>query len=121
MVLSLLSILLAITCLILFVSIFIKNKFRKTTIVLSILSFFMVVVVLSVFFYAMSQITEIGVGSFSGSGAIETTLPGAADVISIPCSWGPGLGFYSSITAALCLVIVSFLKKKRERKSFQRF
>jgi hypothetical protein len=117
MILSLLSILLAITCLIMFVSIFTKNKFRKTTIVLSILSFLMVVVVLSVFFYAMSQITEIGVGSFSGSGDIETALPGTADVISIPCSWGPGLGFYLSITAAVCLVIVSFLKRKTENRS----
>jgi hypothetical protein len=112
MVLSLLSILLAITCLIVFVSIFTKNKFRKTTIVLSILSFLMVVVVLSVFFYVMSQITDIGVGSFSGNGGIDTTLPGTADVVNIPCSWGPGLGFYLSITAALCLVIVTFLKKK---------
>jgi hypothetical protein len=112
MVLSLLSILLAITSLIMFVSILTKNKFRKTTIVLSILSFLILVVILSVFFYAMSQITEIGVGSFSGSGDIKTTLIGSTDVINIPCSWGPGLGFYLSITAALCLVIVSFIKKK---------
>jgi hypothetical protein len=93
MVLSLLSILLAITSLIMFVSILTKNKFRKTTIVLSILSFLILVVILSVFFYAMSQITEIGVGSFSGSGDIKTTLIGSTDVINIPCSWGPGLGF----------------------------
>jgi hypothetical protein len=112
MVLSLLSILLAITSLIMFVSILTKNKFRKTTIVLSILSFLILVVILSVFFYAMSQITEIGVGSFSGSGDIKTTLIGSTDVINIPCSWGPGLGFYLSITAAIFLVIVSFLKKK---------
>jgi hypothetical protein len=71
----------------------------------------MILVVLSIFFYAMSQITEIGIGSFIGNGDIETTLPGTAEVISIPCSWGPGLGFYLSIVAALCLVIVSSLKK----------
>ena len=63
---------------------------------------------ISIFIYTMSQLTEVGVGSFMGSGSLETTLPGIAESEILPCTWGPGIGFYLAIIAAVLLVVNLF-------------
>lgn len=108
MVLSLLSVLLAVSCLIIFITIFTKNKLRKTTAFLSILSIVILIATLSIFFYAMSQLTEVGVGSFIDGGDVETSLPGLSESKILPCKWGPGIGFYLGLIAAIILVVVLF-------------
>jgi hypothetical protein len=55
------------------------------------------------FFVAMSQVTDVGVGSFSGGGDLEITLPGLQETTVLDCGWGPGIGFYLSIVAAVLL------------------
>jgi len=111
MVLGLLSILLSVTGLLVFISIFTKKRLRKTTIILSILSIVLVIASVSIFFYAMSQLTEASVGSFIGSGDLEITIPGIAESKIIACSWAPGIGFYMGIIAVFCLIITLFDKK----------
>lgn len=117
MVLSLLSMLVAVSCLIIFIVIFIKNKLKKTTTLLSIFSFILLIMALSVFFYAMSQITDVGVGSFIGSGDLDTSFPGIAENKILPSNWSPGIGFYLGIIAVVILVIVSLQKKITARFS----
>ena len=58
----------------------------------------------------MSQVTDVGVGSFSGNGDLDISIPGVQENEVINCSWGPGIGFYLSILATVCLVVISFLK-----------
>ena len=111
MVLGLLSIILAVSCLIIFITIFTKDRFRKTTMLFSILSIVLLIVTLSIFFYAMGQITDVGVGSFMGSDDLETSLPGIAEREILPSSWGPGIGFYLGIIAFVVLVVISVYKK----------
>ena len=111
MVLGLLSILLSVTGLLVFISIFTKKRLRKTTITLSILSIVLVIASVSIFFYAMLQLTEASVGSFIGSGDLEITIPGIAESKIIACSWAPGIGFYMGIIAVFCLIITLFDKK----------
>jgi len=111
MVLGLLSMLVAVTILLVILSIFSKNKLRKTTIILSILSIILLIATAAIFFYAMSQLTGIGVGSFNGSGDLETTIPGIEENEVLTCNWGPGIGFYLGIIAVICLVITMFHKK----------
>jgi hypothetical protein len=106
MVLSLLSMLVAVSCLIIFLTLFIKNKSRKTTLSLLFFSFVLLIVTLSIFFYAMSQLTQVGVGSFIGSGDLEINLPGISESKILPCTWGPGIGFYFALIAVIILVIV---------------
>ena len=117
MVLSLLSILLAASCLIIFITIFTKNKLTKITKFLSILSIVILIVTLSIFFYAMSQIAEVGVGSFIGSGDLETSLPGIAESEILPCNWGPGVGFYFGLITVIILVVVLFYNRIETRFS----
>ena len=112
MVLNLLFLLIVICCVMIFISIFTENKFKKTTKILSILSFVILIVSLLVFFYAMSQLTMIGVGSFMGSGDVDVTLPGVVETQSISSSWGPGIGFLLSLTAII-IILGFFILKKR--------
>ena len=107
-VLSLLSILLVTTCLLIGISLLTKNRLRKTTITMSILSIVVLITMISIFIYTMSQLTEVGVGSFMGSGSLETTLPGIAESEILPCTWGPGIGFYLAIIAAVLLAVSLF-------------
>jgi hypothetical protein len=114
MVLELIFLFLIITGLIIFISIFTKNKYRKTTTVFTILGFILLIVSIAVFCYAFSLLTEIGVGSYIGSGDIETTIPGVSESTTIPSNWGPGIGFYLGIITIICIVLYPIYKKFRK-------
>lgn len=111
MVLSLLSLLIAFACILLFIGIFSKNKFRKTTFLLSTIGFILLLMVIALFLYTMVQVTEIGVGSFIGNGDIETTIAGTGEAVGIPCSWGPGLGFIIGTISLIVLMIYGLFTK----------
>jgi hypothetical protein len=66
---------------------------------------------LIIFVYAFSQLTQVGVGSFMGSGNLDVTIPGEIEQTAISCSWGPGLGFYLLIPSLILLILTLFIKK----------
>ena len=117
MVLSLLSLLIVISGLIIFIIIFSKNKFRKTTALLSILSILLLIVTISIFLYAMSMLTEVGVGSFMGSGDLDTSLPGLSESKVLPSQWGPGIGLFLGLISVIILVIVLLYGRLKKRFS----
>ncbi|HEC76832.1 MAG TPA: hypothetical protein ENI33_06210 [Thermoplasmatales archaeon] len=106
LVLNLISFLLIIICLLIVISLLVKNKSRKTAIASSILSSLLLFVAICLFFYTMSQITKIGIGSFTGRGELEIALPGGGSELLF-CKWGAGAGFYLSIMAFLCIISAS--------------
>ena len=106
MVLSLLSMLLAFSGLLIGLSLLTKNRFRKTTIMISTISVLLLITTISIFFYTMSQLTEIGVGSFMGKGELETTLPGVASSEMIMSNWGPSIGFYLTLITLIIIIII---------------
>jgi hypothetical protein len=110
-VLNLLFILLGLTCLIIFSGILTINKKRKTSILFSIFSIVMIIFALFIFIYTMSQLTELGVGSFIGNGDIEIGLPGEGESITLSSSWGPGTGFYLVIISLIILLGISIYPK----------
>jgi hypothetical protein len=114
MILGLLSLLLTVAVLLVFISILTKKRLRKTTVILSILSILLLITSISIFFYAMSQLTGVSVGSFVGNGDLEITIPGVSESEILPCNWGPGVGFYLSILAIFCLIFVSVYKKVKK-------
>jgi hypothetical protein len=59
----------------------------------------------------MAQITDVGVGSFMGSGELETNLPGIAESEMMQSSWGPGKGFFIGILSLIFCSILVFQKK----------
>lgn len=113
MVLGLLSLMVVIASVILAVSLVTNIKFRKTTLLLSLTSIVVLLLTLIVFYYAFSQVTQVGVGSFTGSGTLDVSLPGGSAQIKVPCTWGPGVGFYLLILS-LILVVLTFFGKRIE-------
>ncbi len=83
--------------------------------ILSLLSIVILVVSLIVFFYAFSQLTQVGVGSFMGSGDLDVTLPGEVEQNTLSCSWGPGIGFYLLIPSLILLILTLFIKRIEKR------
>ena len=113
MVLGLLSLLVAVACILLLVSVVTSLRLRKTTMLVSILSIVVLLLILIVFYYAFSQVTQVGVGSFMGSGTLDVSLPGGTEQLKVPCTWGPGLGLYLVILS-LVLAIFAFFGKRIE-------
>ena len=111
MAFGLLALLVIVTIIILFITVFTKTKFNKITKILSIIGFVLLLVIVLLFYYVMSQITMIGVGSFSGSGDLDITIPGIAASETLNCSWGPGLGFILSVVAIAVMLFVFLLKR----------
>jgi len=111
MVLGLLSLLVVVACVLLVVSLVTAARLRKTTMLLTLLSVVVLLLTLVVFYYAFSQVTQVGVGSFMGGGTLEVSLPGGTGQVSVPCSWGPGIGFYLLILS-LALVVLAFLGRR---------
>ncbi len=89
MVLGLLSLLVAVAGLLLFVSLLTERRLRKTTMILSFLSIVMILFALIIFYYAFSQLTQVGVGSFMGSGNLDVTIPGQSDTNNSTMCLGP--------------------------------
>jgi hypothetical protein len=54
----------------------------------------------------MSQLTEVGIGTFIGSGDLEINLPGISESKILPCRWGPGPGFYLALISVIILIVV---------------
>jgi len=117
MVLELLAMLLMIVCVIAVICIFIKDRFRKISKILWIASIVLLIVTVLLFFVAMSQVTDVGVGSFSGDGDLDISIPGLQENAIVLCSWGPGIGFYLSVVAAACLIVVPISKIIRKKIS----
>ena len=111
MVLTILSLLVALTCFLLFLSLLIMKRLKKITMILSLLSIVILVLSLVVFVYAFSQLTQVGVGSFMGSGNLDVAIPGEAEPSTVSCSWGPGIGFYLLIPSLILLIITLFIKR----------
>ena len=88
------------------------RQYQRTSKILIILSILFLILCVGLFYYAMSQVTEIGVGSFIGNGDVSTTLPGETEGILINSSWGPGLGFYLAVLSLIFIVFSSIRKKK---------
>ena len=112
LVLNLLSIIIILSSLIILFGIILKNRFQKISKILSILSLVFLILTLVLFYYVMSQITEVGVGSFIGKDNLDISIPGTADNVVLLCNWGPGFGFYLVFLSLITLIIASFFYKK---------
>ena len=55
--------------------------------------------------YGVSQLVETGVGSLLGSLDIDVSIPGENRYETIPCSWGPGIGFYIFLISLVIIII----------------
>ncbi|MCD6236539.1 MAG: hypothetical protein J7K13_01105 [Thermoplasmata archaeon] len=116
-ILSILSLMLIISVLLSFIDLLTKKRWKKLSFALSIVSIILLIIVAVLFLYAMSQVTSVGVGSFSGRGDLDIIPPGTQESITISCRWGGGIGLYLTILAITFLILVNVIKILTKKKS----
>lgn len=106
-VLSTLSYILIISLLLVLVGTYTGKRFRKTTIFVSILGLSLLFVTILVYYIALSQIAGVTTGVISGEGGFEISIPGSGLTEVVNSNWGPGIGFYLTITSFILLIGVT--------------
>ena len=115
-ILSLILYILIVNGVVILISAFLKSKKRKALLIISII---ISALSLILFFYSISQLTKIGIGSFQGHGRLDVSVLGE-QIRNVDCSWGPHLGFLMILltipilTSALLLEIKRFKVKKNQ-------
>lgn len=72
------------------------------------------------FSYAMSEMANVTVGSFIGSGNLDVSIPGENTYETMSCSWGPGISFYIFLGSIILLLIVILLNIKNRRYQIEK-
>ena len=75
---------------------------------------------LVLFIGTMSAFADIGVGSFIGNGSLGISIQGQEGVVSVPCQWGPGIGFWLYVTSGVILIVslIEILYQKKKKSSW---
>jgi len=122
MILEILSMLLILTIVLIILQIFVKKRFKKIEILLSILAIIFLLISIILFFVAMSEVTNAGVGTFSGGGELAITIPGSNDIKNINCNWGVGIGLYLIFLSIFANLVIHFPKliKNLEKKIYKK-
>ncbi|MCJ7571211.1 MAG: hypothetical protein MUO82_04975 [Candidatus Thermoplasmatota archaeon] len=111
-VMVLLSGLIVFSIILILLSLFIKERFSKSRKATFFAVILILIVCIGLFYYAMSMVTNIGVGGFIGSGDISVSIPGRIQSVNLACSWGPGIGFILVVVSLTVLFLSIFIKKK---------
>jgi hypothetical protein len=106
MVLNLIMLLLFVVCIIIIINL--VFKFSRFGAIFSIFRLIITFLSLVLFYFTMSEVTKVGVGSFMGSGDLIISLPGISDGFIISCYWGPGIGFYFILIATIISSLVFY-------------
>jgi hypothetical protein len=106
-IMGLLPVLTVIGCICIVSSMLLKRYAKKrSSFTFLLLGLVIFVVTMSMFFYVMSQLAEMGVGSVLGQGGVEASIPGEGIYETLMCSWGPGTGFYLYLFSIMILIFV---------------
>ncbi len=88
-------------------SIFFKRySKRRLSFTVFLVGLVIFLICLLVFFNAMSELSEKGVGSFLGSGELDILIPGEERYATLSCAWGPGVGFYLFLFSLIVFVLI---------------
>jgi len=91
----LLSLVLVAAISLLVVSLVLGMWFKREYLLLDAPPLVLMVLVAVGFLYGMSLVAEVGIGSFMGSGAIESSAQGLTEGVSLQASWGAARGLYA--------------------------
>jgi len=110
--------LIAISVFLMIVPYFIQYKKGKVTIIIQFFTTLFLLGFIGIFIFGMSTLSEISVGTLFGDGILDVSIVGQSEYEKIPCSWGPSIGFYLSITAFVLhvLILVNDFNKDSWRK-----
>jgi hypothetical protein len=99
MVLFSVSFVIVLTCFLVLLSIFLKKKYNKINIFITLLTTIFLIVSITALFYTMSLVTYFGLGSVIGNSEVTADLPWDSISYSVNASWGFDIGFYLVILA----------------------
>jgi len=122
-VMNLLPLLTAVGCTLIILSILLKcfDK-RRLSFLSMVFGTLILIASLLLFSYAMSELTNAGLGVFIGSGNLDVGIAGEGIAVPATCSWGPSMGFFFYLIAiCICISLMVFsvyknyflLKKKK--------
>ena len=114
MILDLLIIILLITTLLIGFELLIKQRYPRISKITAILSIIFLIIVIMLFYVAMSEVTKVGVGSFMDTNELTISIPGETNQVSLLCQWGPATGFYLIILAII--LHMGWVMKKQIQK-----
>jgi len=106
---SIIIILTEIGCFLILGSIIIKKFNIKLSYFTLVLALILLISSILIFSFAMSQLAEIGIGSFFGDGNLDVKIPGEDKVSAILCNWGPSTGFFLYLLSIVSLFITTFM------------
>jgi len=98
-----------IGCVLMIVSIVINKSNKKIGLLLILTSLILLIISISIFTYTMTQLTEIGIGSFIGKENLEIKIPGEEMSETIFCGWGPSVGFYLCLLSIYSIILILFI------------
>ena len=87
---------------------FLSYKYPRISSIIILLTVIFLILSIVLFYVAMSEVTKVGIGNFSGSNAVTITIPGQEIQKDIMCSWGASIGYYTiflSIIGSLFLLL----------------
>jgi hypothetical protein len=91
---------------------------KKLSFLFLIFALIIFIGIIASFSYATSEMANVTVGSFIGSGNLDISIPGEDYYMILMCNWGPGFSFYLFLGSIILLLIVILLKIKKSGLSF---
>jgi hypothetical protein len=92
-----------------------KNSYSSAFLLIGAATF---ICSLAVFFYRISDVVSIGLGSSFGNGNLNINVPGEEMYVQIFCSWGPSIGFYLCLVSVVIIfsILILYIRKYYCRK-----
>ncbi len=93
---------------------------KRYSMILIVASALFLIIVAAAFIFGMSKITELSLGSLTGKGSLNVSLP-TEETIEMYANWNLGTGFYLCIIASLIAFfggIIDFIKKRFNLRFF---
>jgi hypothetical protein len=109
-----------------FINYLIKEYKKKILFLSKTISLILFILAISIFIYAINELSTITVGGIMGQGYIDSNIIKGGSNIQLNSNWGFGLGFYFYLISLVILILNMFyfnnlsngedLKWKRKRK-----
>jgi len=87
------------------------DKYPRISSLTMILTIVFLILSMILFYVAMTEVTKVGIGNFSGSGEVSLTIPGQDIQKNLECSWGASTGFYTIIVSLIGSLFLLMRKK----------
>ena len=79
-----------------------------------LLSIILLALVVGIYFYAFSELTNVGLGGIQGSGILSMIHPSTNENVKIQAGWGISTGVFLCMLSLIMFIMTLFLEKNRK-------